>query len=108
MPVSNSQGVLRKMADQEVQSLALPEIVDLDSLDNIRDQMLEAVEQGSVVVDAKAVERVATNALLMLLSAAESARRNAFSYEINNVSEPMASAIERLGLSPQFQELTKG
>ncbi len=51
--------------------VALPAIVDLDALDHIRDELIDAVESGPVTVSAAAVERVATNALFMLLSAAE-------------------------------------
>jgi anti-anti-sigma regulatory factor len=96
------------MTDKAAQSMALPAIVDLDSLDEIRDRLLDAVEHGSVTVGAGDVERVATNALLMLLSAAETARRSAYSFEIENLSAPMQSAIERLGLSDHFEPLCKG
>lgn len=96
------------MTDKDAQSMALPAIVDLDSLDEIRDKLLDAVEHGPVTITADAVERVATNALLMLLSAAETARRSAFTFEIENSSEPMKSAIERLGLAGHFESLCKG
>jgi anti-anti-sigma regulatory factor len=64
------------MAYQQVGAITLPEVVDLDALDSIRDQLIDAIELGSVSVDASAVQRVSTNGLLMLVSAAESARRN--------------------------------
>jgi len=96
------------MARASTQCVALPNIVDLDSLDSIRDTMLDAIERGPVVVDAAAVERVATNALLMLLSAAESARRSAFAFVIDKPSSQMQSAIQRLGLGPSFEPLTRG
>lgn len=96
------------MAASAAQSMALPVIVDLDSLDAIRDKLLDAVDHGHAEVDAAAVERVATNALLMLLSAAETAQRNQFKLTVVNVSEPMESAISRLGLASAFQPLTQG
>ena len=57
------------MATQNLQTVALPEIIDLDSIDGIRDQLIDALEEGPVTVQASAVERVSTNALLLLISA---------------------------------------
>ncbi|WDR04579.1 STAS domain-containing protein [Devosia rhodophyticola] len=84
-------------------SVALPAILDLDALDGVRDTLLEAIEVGSVSVNAAGVERVSTNALFMLLSAAGSARRNQVGLEVVNPSRVMATAIERLGLGDQFE-----
>ena len=89
-------------------AIALPAIIDLDALDQVRDRLLDAVESGSATIGCAAIERVSTNALLMLLSAAETARRNSFSLEISDASEPMLAAIERLGLKPSFAGLMKG
>ena len=88
--------------------VALPNIVDLDALDQVRDGLIEAVELGGVEVDAKAVDRVATNALLMLISAGRTAQRNAYGFQITGASVPMRAAIERLGLGDAFAGLMKG
>jgi len=96
------------MAEEEVQSVELPPIVDLDTLDPIRDQLIDAIDHGSVVVEAASVERVATNALLMLMSAAETAHRNDTGFSVSAPSEPMVAAIDRLGLSESFAPLLKG
>ena len=88
--------------------LALPAIVDLDALDVVRDGLIDAVETGAVEIDASAVERVATNALFMLVSAAETSRRNSFAFAISGASAPMLSAIDRLGLGESFAGLIKG
>ncbi len=88
--------------------VALPAIVDLDALDDVRDGLIDAVELGPVTVDGSAVERVATNALFMLISAAETARRNSFGFAIAEASAPMRGAIERLGLGARFAGLMKG
>jgi anti-anti-sigma regulatory factor len=97
------------MADiAEARQVALPAVVDLDALDAVRDRLIDAVELGPIVVDASAVERVATNALLMLVSAAETARRNSFAFEISAPSAPMLTAIDRLGLGDAFAGLTRG
>ena len=89
-------------------TLALPTIVDLDALDVVRDGLIEAVDLGTVDIDGHAVERVSTNALLMLVSAAETARRNSFGFSISGASASMRSAIDRLGLSAAFGPLMKG
>jgi len=87
--------------------VALPAVMDLDALDNVRDGLLAAIEHGPVTVSAAAVERASTNALLMLISAAETARRNTFGFAIEGVSTPMLAAIERLGLGEHFAPMLK-
>ena len=67
------------MAETDSKIVELPAVVDLDALDGVRDRLLEAIDAGPVTVSAAAVERVSTNALFMLLSAAETARRNDYS-----------------------------
>ena len=89
-------------------TVALPAIVDLDSLDGIRDGLLDAIEEGPVTVAAAGVERVSTNALFMLISAAETARRNNFEFEIDKPSVALTGAIERLGLGSSFMGMMRG
>ena len=96
---------MSKKADK---SIALPAVIDLDSLDGIRDGLLDAVEEGSVTITGSAVERVSTNALFMLMSAAETARRNQFGFAIEQPSAALTSAIERLGLDAQFSAMMRG
>lgn len=96
------------MSAKRTQKVALPAIVDLDSLDDIRDRLIDALDAGSVSVDAGAVDRVATNALIMLLSAAETAAHNNRSLSLEHVSEPMVAAIARLGLSNRFDAFIEG
>ena len=90
------------MSKTEKQTIALPEVIDLDAIDGIRDVLIDALEEGPVTVQANAVERVSTNALLLLVSAAETARRNQFDFKIEAPSAAMSAAIERLGLNAQF------
>ena len=96
------------MAEGRSTIVALPAVVDLDALDGVRDRLLDAVETGPVSVDGSGVERLATNALIMLISAAETARRNSFSFAVENASPPMLGAIDRLGLRPSFTAIMKG
>jgi anti-anti-sigma regulatory factor len=88
--------------------VALPSVLDLDALDQVRDGLIEAVELGNVEVDGRSVERVATNALVMLISAAETARHNNFGFSISGASAPMRAAVDRLGLSSAFSGMMKG
>jgi len=88
--------------------VALPAVVDLDALDTVRDRLIDAVELGPVAVDGSRVERVATNALLMLVSAAETAKRNSYGFAITGASAPMRAAIARLGLTGAFAGLMRG
>lgn len=89
-------------------TVSLPAVVDLDALDNVRDGLIEAVEHGAVSIDGSRVERVSTNALFMLISAAETAKRNSFAFEIKEPSGSMQAAIDRLGLDGAFTGLMKG
>lgn len=80
----------------------MPAIIDLDALDTIRDRLIDAIGLGAVTVDASAVERVSTNALFLLVSAAETAAHQQTGFSIQNVSAAMSVAIERLGLGARF------
>lgn len=96
------------MPETDSKIVELPAVVDLDALDLVRDQLIEALDQGPVTVVAAGVERVSTNAVFLLLSAAETARRSNTSFTLAAVSASLAAAIERLGLGPQFAPMTKG
>lgn len=89
-------------------TIVLPPIVDLDAIDPVRDALLDAIEIGPVVIAASGVERVSTNALLMLLSAAETARRHSLPLVIAAASPAFIAALDRLGLRPQFAGLLQG
>ena len=96
------------MAKSQVQSVALPRIVDLDALDDIAETLIGALSAGPVDVDASGVERVSTNALFMLLSAAETAKKAKFAFTISGASTSVVAAIEKLGLNPAFEPVLKG
>jgi anti-anti-sigma regulatory factor len=96
------------MAMQASRTVALPEVLDLDSLDGIRDVLTDALEVGPVTVSASRVERVATNGLFMLMSAAETARQNNFDFAIEAPSSALTAAIDRLGLAARFEGMTRG
>ena len=84
--------------------MSLPAVFDLDALDGVRDRLLEAIEIGPFLIDAQGVERVATNALLMLLAAGQTARSQGSAMRFVSPSAPLCGAIERLGLNQAFAE----
>ena len=96
------------MVSKARQPIALPAIIDLDSLDGIRDGLIDAIEEGPVTVDASGAEGVSTKALIMLISAAETARKNQFDFAIEQPSATMMNAIDRLGLGAQFSGMMRG
>jgi anti-anti-sigma regulatory factor len=108
MPLGeDSGGSATIMAKNSSQAFALPAIIDLDAIDGIRDVLIDVLEEGPVRVSASAVERVSTNALFMLMSAAETARRNHFDFAIDEPSAAMVAAIDRLGLTAQFSGMMR-
>lgn len=102
-----SGDTLTQMAKAALQTVTLPEVIDLDAIDGIRDSLADALEDGPVQVDAHAVGRVSTNALLLLISAAETARRNEYEFAIESPSAAMLAAIERLGLGARFSGMIR-
>lgn len=96
------------MATAKTKTVALPAIIDLDALDAVRDTLAEAIDQGATAISGAAVERISTNALFLLMSAAESARRNSSEFSVIDLSPTMVAAIDRLGLGEQFAGLAKG
>lgn len=95
-------------ASANAMTVELPAVFDLDTLDSVRDGLIDAMDRGAVRIDGARVQRVATNALLMLLSAAQTAAHNGRGFEIAGSSEPMLAAIDRLGFKPSFAALMRG
>lgn len=100
-------GLPQNMASQSARRLDLPAVIDLDAIDGVRDGLIDALEEGPVTVVASAVERVSTNALFLLVSAAETARRNNFEFAIERPSAALSAAVERLGLTAQFSGMMR-
>lgn len=96
------------MSEASVQAIELPPVVDLDALDGLRDAMLDVIEHASVKIDCSKVERIATNGLIMLLSAGETASRNNYTLQLSEPSSAMQSALDRLGLAPSFSDYFEG
>lgn len=100
-----SPGAFAVMGKTANTIVALPAITDLDSLDSVRDRLIDAIAVGPAVVSGDAVERISTNALFLLLSAAETAKANHSAFEIEKPSAAMLAAIDRLGLGPRFTRM---
>lgn len=96
------------MGEQDIQNYDLPEVVDVDSMDAMREWLLEAVEIGNIRIEGAAVSRVVTNGLLMLLSARQNAQKNQFTFSIVNPSSALIEAIERLGMENFFAQIIEG
>jgi anti-anti-sigma regulatory factor len=105
---NRASGAVVLMAKASQNVVALPAVVDLDALDTVRDTLIGAIERGAVTVAAGAVERVSTNALMLLASAAETARRNSFEFKITEASPAMLSAVDRLGFGERFSAMMEG
>ncbi len=93
---------------QEIQKFDLPSVVDVDSMDAMREALVGAIETGNTILDAAKVSRVATNALLMLVSAGQGAKSHNFTLSIVNPSEAFCEAVERLGMDQVFAEYIEG
>lgn len=96
------------MVSARAERFVLPTRMDLDTLDQVRDRLVEVCEGGPVDVSGAGVERVSTNALFLLISAGETARRNDFAFSLSEASAPMLAAIERLGLGGAFADMVSG
>ncbi len=96
------------MDAKNTQTFDLPSVVDVDAMDAMRDWLLGAIELGDIKLDGAKVSRVATNALLMLVSAAQTANKNNFAFSIVNPSEALGEAVERLGMGEIFSKIVEG
>jgi len=96
------------MSAQDNQKFDLPSVVDVDAMDAMRESLMGAIENGNTQLDAAEVSRVATNALLMLVSAGQGAKSQDFKLSIVNPSEAFEEAVARLGMENIFAEFIEG
>ena len=96
------------MSDTQSKQIDLPAIADIGAVDELRDEMLEALNAGDLEINLAHVERVSTNALFMLLSAAQTAKNHNYQLMLSAPSEHLYSALETLGLESAFAPLMKG
>ncbi|HHG90345.1 MAG TPA: hypothetical protein ENJ90_07715 [Devosia sp.] len=96
------------MAARTAQVLDLPPVIDLDSMDNVREWLMNAMDEGDVELNAAPVQRVATNSLLMLVCASQTAAGFGVGFVVSDQSDAFSEAVERLGFSEIFSNFRKG
>ncbi len=87
------------MSAKEIQSFDLPGVLDVDAMDSLRDSLNSALEIGDVRINGAEVNRVVTNALLMLASAKKTADKNQIAFSVANPSPALLEAAQRLGMN---------
>lgn len=93
------------MATAAMQMLNLPSVIDLDVMDDVKDWLVEATSHGPVQLKGSEVERCATNALLMLATAARTAEINGYTLHIKQPSAALNDAVARLGMSDIYSSM---
>lgn len=96
------------MQNAAPQIMSLPKVIDLDVMDDVREWLVEATAHGDVELQAKNVERCATNALLMLVTAARTARTNGYNFKICHPSAALDEAVNRLGMAIIYSDMIEG
>jgi anti-anti-sigma regulatory factor len=87
--------------------IEMPAIADLDALDEVREALLGQQATGEAIeFRLGGVERISTNALLMILCAANQA--DGAPITLSSPSAAFKDAVDVLGLSDQFAPLLKG
>ncbi|WP_127144219.1 STAS domain-containing protein [Pelagibacterium montanilacus] len=83
-------------------TIALARTLDGGDVGALRAALAEALARGPVRLDASGTERVSTSGLMVLLSAAVSARAMDRPLVMADPSPALEEAIETLGLADQF------
>jgi anti-anti-sigma regulatory factor len=78
--------------------LILPPVLDLTAAEPLCSQLRAALDAGPVLLDAGAVERIATPCLQVLAAAAASARAQGLGFRLRDAGGVVAAAITALGL----------
>ncbi len=96
------------MSDQKQSSVVQPirfhEDLDYRAGDVVRQQILDAFDQGEVVCDVSSVLRVSTPGVQLFLSVAATAESHDLSFRIAGNSAALNDAIVSLGLQEHFQK----
>jgi chemotaxis protein CheX len=80
----------------------LPQLLDLTVARSLRDDMMALLQNGAIVLDAGAVERMSTPCAQVLLAAGRAAEAANSQFQIVNASDCFRAAIVDLGLQSQF------
>jgi len=86
-------------------TVVLDSVIDLVTVDHLREQLLPAIAaDGTVVVDAHAVECLTTPGVQLLLAASRSAAECGQRFHLINPSETVVNVFGELGLSAMIEE----
>ncbi|HLO77981.1 MAG TPA: STAS domain-containing protein [Magnetospirillum sp.] len=86
----------------------LPASADLATAGELRDLLLDALAKDSgadVVLNGRAVERIATAVIQVVLAGASAFRTAARRLDIEDASQAMIAAFRQLGLGEDFDNL---
>ena len=84
--------------------LTLEEVLHISQVQQLKEQLIKAIESGNgILVDAQAVERADTASVQLLLAAKLSCDKQELTFNLENVSEALNTAICSLGLAEAFE-----
>jgi len=81
----------------------LSQVLDLTQAQNLRDTVAALLNDGPVLLDASAVERMSTPCAQVLLAAGRAADLAGSSFQIIDASEVFRTALADLGLQTEFR-----
>lgn len=82
----------------------LPSNFDMRVLDDVRADMLHALENGQLAVSAASIDRISTLSIQLLLSAGRMANETGASFSIRNPSEAFIASVKMLGLLEELEK----
>jgi chemotaxis protein CheX len=80
----------------------LRQVLDLTEARSLRDDLMALLQNGTIVLDAAAVERMSTPCVQVLLAAGQAADAANSQFQIVNASDCFQAAVADLGLQSQF------
>ncbi len=83
---------------------ALPECLDMTSLDILHQELLGHIDKAALVLEASNVHRLSTAAVQLLLSCARSMEQQGHVLTFKKPSAVMQLVFEQLGLSAELQQ----
>ncbi len=82
----------------------LPSVLDLTRAQPLRDTLVALLGDGSLLLDASAVERMSTPCVQLLLAAARAADLAGSPFQILDASDVFQAALADLGLQGEFKK----
>lgn len=82
----------------------LPSVFDMRVLDDMREELMAALENGDLTVNASSIDRISTLSIQLLLSAGKSASQSGSSFSIQEPSEAFIASVKMLGLLEELEK----